>query len=126
MASIPIKTKFKRFAIYFVALIISVLLLINILLIKSNNDVLERNRILLEETERVKLHTLDIVRNGHQLDMSLRGLAILDNQRNQDVFDNSFYHKDEIFDSLKIILRKQGFPMSEFQKMLDTSNVYFS
>src|SRR5690242_114940 len=113
MLSISRKTKFKSFAIYFVALIISTLLLINILLIKSNNDVLERNRVLLEETERVKLYTLDIVRNGHQLDMGLRGLAILDNQHNQDVFDNSFYHKDEIFDSLKVILEKQHFPMVE-------------
>jgi len=126
MASLSTKNKLKGLAIYFVVLIISLLLFINILLIKQNNDVLELNRILLAETEQVKLYTLDIIRNGHQLDMGLRGLALLDNKHNQDVFDYSFFHKDEIFDSLKIILERQNFPMNELKKMLDTTNAYFS
>jgi len=125
MVSFIKNQKFKSFFIYLVVAIISLLLFINIILISNNNDVIEYNKRLTEETEKVKLNTLDIVRNGHQLDMSLRGLALVDSKRTQDVFENAFFHKEEIFDSLEAILKSQKFPMEKFANLRDSMNEYF-
>lgn len=116
--------RFTNAFIYTVTLIISLLLLVNVLLINQNNKNIEKNKRLLEEAEKVKVNTLDIIRNIHQLDMGLRGIALIGAQNQVRVFYEALDHKKILFDSLSRVLNRQGFPMEKFNDMKDSVNLY--
>ncbi len=117
-------SRFKNAFIYTVALVISLLLLINIVLINQNNRDIEYNKKLVEEAEKVKVNTLDIIRNIHQLDMGLRGIALINAPSQIEVFAQGIENKKNLFNALEPVLKSHQFPMEKFYTMRDSVNLY--
>ncbi len=119
-----VKQKLKSNFVYFIAGLISLLLFVNILLIRSNNEKVEYNKKMGENAEKIKVNTLDIIRSIHQFDMGLRGYALIGSAKQHQAFTEGLIQKDEIFESLSASLQEQQFDMSAFQQMVDSINIY--
>ncbi|MBL7859431.1 MAG: hypothetical protein JNM57_17190 [Cyclobacteriaceae bacterium] len=119
-------TWFKGQLLYVVVTLIGLLLVANIFLIYKNNQVIERNKQLQEEAERVKVNTLDIIRNLHLLDLGIRGYALVKNSKFIiEPIDTVSANKEKIFSDLKAALTDQGYPMEPVTVMKDSVDAYF-
>ena len=120
---------FQKLEVYLIralVLLITTLLLLNIFLIYRNAEVIEYNKNLQEETEKIKVNTLDIIRTIHQMDMGLRGYALIDSEVQLKVATDGFIRMDSILARLKQSLRGQNFPMRSIEVLEDSLNIYFN
>jgi signal transduction histidine kinase len=111
--------------VYVLVIVIPVLLLLNIFLIYQNSNVIEYNKRLQDETEKIKVNTLDIIRTLHQIDMGLRGYALIDSKGQLSIATGGFVQMETVFDSLETSLSRQNFPMQSFRIMKDSIYLYF-
>jgi signal transduction histidine kinase len=112
--------------VYSLFVLVSGLLLANIFLMYKNNQVIEVNKGLQEEAERIKVNTLDIIRTIHQVDMGARGYALIDSKLQRGVTIEGFVKMDGIFQTLAQSLAEQNFPMTSFQTMKDSIGLYLN
>ncbi|RAV99233.1 sensor histidine kinase [Pseudochryseolinea flava] len=116
--------KVEGYIVYILFVLILSLLLANIILMYQNNKVIEYNKAQQEEAERIKVNTLDIIRTIHQLDMGLRGYALIFSDVQHDVVLKGFAQMDTILRRLEVSLAKQHFPMESFNTLRDSTNIY--
>ena len=116
---------FKHYMLYSIVLLIAVLLVGNTYLVYLNSQRIEHNKNLHEEAERIKVNTVDIVRNLHLLDMAVRSYALTDQYRYITVADTCIARKDVIFTNIEQALIRQQYPMSNFYTMRDSVNAYY-
>ncbi|MFZ6011681.1 MAG: sensor histidine kinase [Bacteroidota bacterium] len=116
---------FKGYAIYSVIFLIGILLIGNIYLIYINSKVIEHNRTLYENAEKIKVNTLDIVKNLHLVDLGLRSFVLTNNMEFIRTIDSALYYKDLIFTRIEKPLQAQNYPMENFNRMRDSLNAYY-
>lgn len=116
---------FKGYAIYSIVFLIGLLLVGNIYLIYRNSQVIEYNKRLHEEAEKIKSNTVEIIRNLHLLDMSLRSYALVKQKKYLVIADSCVAVKEVIFGQLKEGLEAHHFPMRQFFLMRDSVNAYY-
>lgn len=114
----------KSATLYGLVMLIGVLLVANIYLIYRNTDTIERNRQDLAEAERIKVNTVEIIRNLHLLDMMLRSYALAPAAHFLAAADSCTKAKDPLFDQTEAALKHQGYRMENFYKMKDSINAY--
>ena len=115
----------QRYMVYVLVTLIPVLLLANIFLIYQNSRVIEYNKGLQDEAEKIKVNTLDIIRSIHQMDMGLRGYALINSKKQLKVTTDGLVRIDSVFDRLEGALLRQDFPMESFHIMKDSVYLYF-
>lgn len=116
---------FKGYTIYSIVFLIGLLLVGNIYLIYRNSQVIEYNKHLHEEAEKIKSNTVEIIRNLHLLDMSLRSYALVKQKKYLVIADSCVAVKEVIFSQLKEGLEHHHFPMRQFFLMRDSVNAYY-
>lgn len=121
-----INKKFEKYAIKTLMIAIAGLLLLNILLIYLNNRVIAYNKQLQEEAEKTKVNTLDIIRTIHQMDMGLRGYALISADEELHVVTDGYVKLDTIFARLRTSLERQHFPMESLQVLEDSTRIYLN
>lgn len=117
---------FKGYAIYSIVFLIGLLLVGNIYLIYRNAQVIEYNKRLHEEAEKIKSNTVEIIRNLHLLDMSLRSYALVKQNKYLVIADSCVTVKEVIFGQLQEGLEAHHFPMRQFFLMRDSVNAYYA
>ena len=115
----------KRGFIWIVVLVITLLLIVQLLFSYRNSQVIEENIIIRQQAEQVKVNTLDIIRTLHQLDIGIRGYALVPSQQLADPFDSAHFRIKTIFRVLDRELQAQHFDMMAFQQMHDSVGKYF-
>lgn len=113
----------QRYMVYILSVAISTLLLLNVFLIYQNSRVIEYNKSLQEEAEKIKVNTVDIIRSIHQADMALRAYALVGAERQLDVSRSGMAQVDSIFRSLGKSLMHQNFPMAQLTAMEDSTHL---
>ena len=116
----------KRYMVYILVIAIPVLLLMNIFLIYENSQVIRRNKELQDEAEKTKVNTVNVLKTIHQMDMGLRGYALINSKIQLKVTTDGFVQMDTIFSRLEQSLSRQGFPMESFYVMRDSVYLYFN
>ena len=111
---------FRRYGLYFVLSLITLLLSANIYLMYLNNQAIEHNKSQQEEAERIKVNTIDILRNLHYLDMISRTYALVKKDRFYSGMDTAVNQSGRIFKALETSLNNQDFPMKEFFTLRDS------
>lgn len=119
------KRVFANYLVYTVVCVIGLLLLVNAFLLYENSRVIERNRAIQAEAERIKVNTLDIVRNLHQVDMGLRGYFLLKNVDQKNAVVESSTNIKAVFSDLEQALSTQQFPMDRFHSVRDSVLWYY-
>ncbi len=119
------KINSRQYLLYGVVITVALLLLVNVYLIYENSRVISYNVGMQKETEQVKLNTLDIIRNLHQVDMGLRGYALIYSEVEHEIVTKSYRDKDVVFASLERSLKKQNYPMADLQYVNDSINLYY-
>ncbi|HOX83797.1 MAG TPA: ATP-binding protein [Chryseolinea sp.] len=120
-------TRYRSAILYSIVAIVAALLLINVMLIYQNSLTIESSKKNQEDAERVKVNTLDIIRNLHRLDIGIRGYALVNNPALLATADTAKLNRDLIFNRLEGLLIKQQYPnMREFQILKDSITSYFS
>jgi len=125
MFTISEKSRLGRLIVYILAVSISGLLLINVFLIFRNSQVIERNKQLQEQAERVKVNTREIVRRIHQVDMGVRGYALVKANNQLGAALSGIDAMDSVFSDLTRSLSEQGFPLASLQNLIDSTTLYF-
>ena len=115
----------KGYAIYSIVFLIGLLLIGNIYLIYKNSQVIEYNKALYEKAEKIQVNTVEIIRNLHLLDMSLRSYALVKQRKYIVVADSCIKSKNIIFKGLELGLSEQHYPMEKFYAMRDSVNEYY-
>ncbi|SKC89458.1 sensor histidine kinase [Ohtaekwangia koreensis] len=111
--------------IYIVVFVIGILLLVNSLFTKYNNDIITRNKALQEETEKVKIYYDQIGKILiHALDIGLRGYAIIPEERFAAPLHNAIRWQDSILHHVEVPLKKLGYDMHEFYIFKDSLDSY--
>lgn len=121
-----IDNRFEKYAIHALMATIAALLLLNIFLIYRNSRVIEYNKQLQEEAEKIKVNTLDIIRTIHQIDMGLRAYALVGGDVQLNVVKGGYPRLDTIFVNLNRSLRSQNFPMQSLTTLQDSTKIYLS
>ena len=121
-----INNRFEKYAIHALMIAISGLLLLNIFLIYRNSQVIEYNKQLQEEAEKIKVNTIDIIRTIHQIDMGLRAYALIGSDDQYDLVTDGYLRLDTIFSQLNQSLSQQEFPMEALQTLEDSTNIYIN
>ena len=116
--------RFEKYAIHALMISIAGLLLLNVFLIYRNSRVIEINKQLQEEAEKTKVNTLDIIRTIHQIDMGLRGYALVESPVQLKVVTDGYPRLDTIFTNLRSSLAKQAFPLQSLQILEDSTHIY--
>lgn len=120
------KRVFANYLVYTVVCVIGVLLLVNAFLLYENSRVIERNRAIQAKAESIKVNTLDIVRNLHQVDMGLRGYYLLKEANQKNAVIESSENIKVVFDDLERALSSQQFPMQRFNLVKDSVLAYYA
>lgn len=121
------KLKYRSAILYAVVALISMLLVINVVLIYRNNLTIERNRQIQQAAERVKVNTLDIIRDLHLLDLGVRGYALVNNPALLSSVDTARLSRGRIFERLDTTLRAQNYPdIDRFYQLRDSVESYFT
>jgi signal transduction histidine kinase len=117
--------KYRKKMILSIIILIGITLLVNIFLIYQNSKIIDENRQLQTEAEKIKVSTLDIIRTLHLLDLGIRGRVLVDNDQIASAMDSARYRKNKIFSYLEKTLTGQNFQMEEFYRMKDSTEAYF-
>jgi signal transduction histidine kinase len=115
----------KSATLYGIVLLIGLLLIANIYIIYKNTETIERNRQNLAKAERIKVNTVEIIRNLHLLDMTLRSYALVPTQRFLYAADSCMAAKEPLFAETEAGLISQNYNMVTFYRMKDSINAYF-
>ncbi|HEY3403148.1 MAG TPA: ATP-binding protein [Ohtaekwangia sp.] len=121
----PAKSRFGRYIVYILTVSISVLLLVNVFLIYFNSKVIERNKQLQEQTEKIKVNVLDMIRRIHQVDLGVRGYALIKAKNQLGATTSGFVEMDSVFSDLKRSLQAQHYPIEPLQNIIDSTHLYF-
>ncbi|MEJ1241431.1 ATP-binding protein [Chryseolinea sp. T2] len=111
---------------YAVVAVLSAMLLINVLLTRHNSEIIEYNKNLQAEAEKIKVNTLDIIRTIHQMDMGLRGYALINSPVQLKVTTDGFIKMDSVLGNLEAVLSQQGFDMNAFTVLKDSTSTYLN
>jgi signal transduction histidine kinase len=117
--------KYRKNLILSIIILIGIILLVNIVLTYQNSKIIEENRQLQTEAEKIKVSTLDIIRTLHLLDLGIRGKALVDNDQIASAMDSASFRKNKIIRYLENALASQNFQMEEFYRMKDSTEAYF-
>ena len=120
-----LRYRLKGFAIYIIVFIIGLLLVSNIFLIYKNNQKIEHNKTVYENAEKIKVNTVEIIRNLHLVDMALRSFALVKQEKFLALADTSLRDKDTTFHMLERSLAAQNYPMAHFYSMRDSVMSYY-
>lgn len=116
--------RFEKYTIHALMISIAGLLFLNIFLTYKNSRVIELNKQLQEEAEKIKVNTLDIIRTIHQIDMGLRAYALVDARNQYLVVLDGFVKLDTIFGKLERSMERQDFPMQRLSAFKDSTYQY--
>lgn len=117
---------FRGYGLYAVVVLIGILLLANTYLIYKNSQVIEFNKAQQEEAERVKVNTVDVLRNLHFFDMSIRSYAIMPKERFDESTVTGIESNRQLFEALEKSLNHQHFPMERLRVFRDSAMIYFN
>jgi signal transduction histidine kinase len=115
----------KRSFMWVVVGAITLLLIVQLIFSYRNSAIIEENIALRRQAQQVKVNTLDIIRTLHQLDIGIRGYALVPNQQLADPFDSAHIRIKLVFATLEKELKSQNFNMTILQEMQDSVNAYF-
>jgi signal transduction histidine kinase len=116
----------KKTFMWFVVAVITLLLVVQLIFSYRNSAIIEENLAIRRQAQQVKVNTLDIIRTLHQLDIGLRGYALVPNERLADPFDSANIRIKKVFTILERELSAQRFNMTLLQELQDSVNSYFS
>lgn len=109
----------------FSVVLISVLLLLNIALTRSNNRIIEENRNLQKQAESVKVTVSQFaIVIIHNLDLGLRSYALYNDEKYLYPLKFALEDKDSLMSRVEIVLSEQNYPMDEFYQLRDSINGY--
>jgi K+-sensing histidine kinase KdpD len=115
----------KKTFIWFVVAIISLLLVVQLVFSYRNSIIIEENLAIRRQAQQIKVKTLDIIRTTHELDIGLRGYALIPMQQLADPYDSAQIRIKSVFATLESELQAQDFDMRLLQAMQDSVNAYF-
>ena len=104
---------------------ITALLILNFILTRRNNQVIEENRKLQMQAEQIKVTISQFaIRIIHNLDLGLRSYALFDHKRYLYPLNVAFNEKDSILSAVENALTSQSYPLEEFKLLKDSINAY--
>ncbi|MGJ3233380.1 ATP-binding protein [Marivirga sp.] len=113
--------------IYFIVGIVTVLMLINIFLIRENGKTIKENQEIIDTAQKVVINAEEIVQTLHLLDVGIRGYAITGNlEMYQSPADSARQRKNKAFNYLKQTLENQAFPLDDFSDLKNLTDEYFN
>jgi signal transduction histidine kinase len=115
----------KRSFLWVVVGAITLLLIVQLIFTDRNSVIIEENLVLRRQAQQVKVNTLDIIRTLHQLDIGIRGYALVPNAQLADPFDSAHVRIKVVFNTLEKELKSQNFNMAHLQQMKDSVYKYF-
>lgn len=105
--------------------IITTLLVLNFILTRTNNQVIEKNRLLQQQAEQIKVTISQFaIRIIHNLDLGLRSYALFNDKKYLYPLHVAIAEKDSILSSVEKSLKSQGYPLNEFIPLKDSINAY--
>lgn len=112
--------------IYFIVGIVTVLMLMNIFLIRENGRTIKENQEIIDTAKKVVINAEEIVQTLHLLDVGIRGYAITGNlEMYKSPADSARLRKNQAFNYLKQTLEKQAFPLDDFFDLKNSADEYF-
>jgi signal transduction histidine kinase len=121
------KTLLKKYFIYLMVSLISLLLLANILFTNSNNAIIEQNRALQQEAISIRAKVAYIgSRIIQAADIGLRGYAIIPEARFVEPLDEVMRIQKGLMDTLVMDLDKQHYPSNDCRVLRDSIQTYVS
>jgi len=117
---------FKGYILLIAVFLVGLLLLANIYLIYRNNITIAFNKQQQEETEKIKVNTVDVIRSLHLLDLAVRSYAFVKNDHFLLAIDTAIVNNQAAFSKLEVLLKSQQFPMDEFYKLRDSVDAYIN
>lgn len=112
--------------IYFIVGIVTVLMLINIFLIRENGKTIKENQQIIDTAQKVVINAEEIVQTLHLLDVGIRGYAITRNlEMYESPADSARQRKNNAFNYLKQTLENQAFPLDGFSDLKNSTDEYF-
>lgn len=115
----------KRSFIWVAVAVVTLLLVVQLVFSYRNSAVIEENIRLRRQAEQIKVNTLDIIRTLHQLDIGIRGYALVPNPQLANPFDSAHIRIKSVFTVLDRELTQQGFDMKNFWQVHDSVDTYF-
>lgn len=113
-------------ALFFVVGLISLLLLLNMYLIKINGDIIEENIERQVQAEQIKVIGNDIITTLHALDLGIRGFALVTEPYIEEAINFARERHPIILDSLENMLKQQALiEMSRFEDLKLYLNAYY-
>ena len=115
----------KKRTIWFIVTIITALLGVQFVYSYKNSKTIIENIIKRREAESVKVNTLDIIRSLHEVDMGLRGYALVPTEQIAAPYKIAHDRIDSVLNKLDTALSNQDYQMIEFYEMRDSIQSYF-
>jgi hypothetical protein len=105
--------------------VITALLVLNFALTHRNAKIIEENRALQQEAEKVKVMVSQFaIVIIHNLDLGLRSYALFNDEKYLYPLRIAIQEKDSILHSVEQLLEKQGYELTEFYQLRDSINSY--
>jgi signal transduction histidine kinase len=114
----------KGYVLYTVVGLIAVLLLGDIYLIYQNNRVITFNKNQQEQAEKVKVHTSEVIRSLHLLDLAVRSYAFVRNDHYKAAIDLAVKDNEAALSQLEIPLKAQNYSIEKFYALRDSIAAY--
>ncbi|AYB34193.1 sensor histidine kinase [Chryseolinea soli] len=104
---------------------IILLVILNIFITRSNNKIIEENKLLQQQTEQIKVTVSQFaIVIIHNLDLGLRGYALFGKDKYLFPMKFALRDKDSLFYSVRRLLEEQKFPLEEFDRFEDSTEAY--
>ena len=104
---------------------ITTLLILNFVLTRRNNEVIEENRLLQQQAEQIKVTISQFaIRIIHNLDLGLRSYALFNDEKYLYPLHVAMNEKDSILSMVEESLKSQAYPLDEFFRLKDSINAY--
>ncbi len=103
-----------------------ILLILNFFLLKEDSQVIDQNKVKIEDASLVKVKMTEVISNIHLLDLGIRGYALSGMRQIENSIDSANTNRGKIHATLAGILKKQGFSMAKIDLLKDTVNGYFA
>jgi len=118
----------KRFSKWLIGISISaitLLFVLNFLVTYYNNTIIEENRLIHQEAERIKVtvsHFAIVI--IHNIDLGVRSFALFREDKYLYPLKIAVHSKDSLLDVAEQSLKKQGYNLAEFNRLRDSINSY--
>jgi signal transduction histidine kinase len=117
--------RFDKNSLYLVVFLIGVLLILNIVLTRKNNDVIKSNQVVSAEVEKTKLYYDQIGKTViHSIDIGLRGYALVQTEKLGKPLESGINWKDSILNNVERPLKKLNYDFSKYNVLKDSLNQY--